>query len=330
MSDITTTARSINTITAEIRTITQHTQQVVLSAAIEIGRRLKEAKELVPHGEWGTYLQREVEFSQSTAQNLMKVYEEYGSGQQNLFAPNSQALGNLTYTKALRLLALPAEERETFIEQNDVEKMSTRELEKALKERDEALNAAKDAQAQLRYAQDKTKQVDSRLQEQKHLTQEMEKRAKAAEDKLTEVAALKEKLKKAKDAAAQAEKELRNAKENPDIPSFVMEKLQKEAEVAATAQAQKEAEKALQAAQAQAQKAENDRKSVQEQLEAAQKAAKVSNPNLTAVQVISQRMMADWNIILGHRKAAIEEDPGNEEGIDGFLNKLLDTMLHSL
>ncbi len=93
---------------------------------------------------------------------------------------------------------------------------------------------------------------------------------------------------------------------------------------------QEAVEKALQAAQAQAQKAENDRKSVQEQLEAAQKAAKVSNPNLTAVQVISQRMMADWNIILGHRKAAIEEDPGNEEGIDGFLNKLLDTMLHSL
>ena len=49
----------------------------------------------------------------------------------------------MTYTKALRLLALPdAEEREKFLAEHDVSAMSTRELEQALKDREAALAEA--------------------------------------------------------------------------------------------------------------------------------------------------------------------------------------------
>ena len=143
--------RTVETVTLEIRTLQRQAQQVVLGYAIEIGRRLEEAKAMLPHGRWGEYLKQEVNYSQSTAQNFMRIFREYGASQQSLFGgvANSQALGNLTYTKALQLLALPdAEERERFVAEHDVEAMSTRELDKALKERDAALKEAEAAKTE--------------------------------------------------------------------------------------------------------------------------------------------------------------------------------------
>lgn len=45
--------RTIDTIAAEINGIKEQVRATVVSGAIEIGRRLKEAKSLVPYGEWG-------------------------------------------------------------------------------------------------------------------------------------------------------------------------------------------------------------------------------------------------------------------------------------
>lgn len=44
-------------IAAEINTIKSQTTNVVLAGSIEIGRRLKEAKDMLPHGEWGRWLE---------------------------------------------------------------------------------------------------------------------------------------------------------------------------------------------------------------------------------------------------------------------------------
>uniref|UniRef100_UPI002628896C DUF3102 domain-containing protein n=1 Tax=uncultured Flavonifractor sp. TaxID=1193534 RepID=UPI002628896C len=142
-------ARSVETVTLEIRTLQHQAQQMLLSYAIEIGRRLVEVKALLPHGQWGDYIKEQVGYSQSTANNLMRVFEEYGAPQQSMFGAgaNSQALGNLSYTKALRLLAIPADEREAFAEEHHVEELSTRQLEQAIKERDEARAAAQRAEA---------------------------------------------------------------------------------------------------------------------------------------------------------------------------------------
>ena len=123
---------------AEIRTIKNQTGRMVLNASIEVGRRLTEAKAKLPHGSWGEYLKNEVDYSPSQAQNLMRVFREYGSDQQSLFGgeAKSQTFGNLTYSKALSLLAIPdEEERERFAVENDVEHMSVRELNEALASR---------------------------------------------------------------------------------------------------------------------------------------------------------------------------------------------------
>lgn len=141
--------RTVETVALEIRTLQRQAQQIMLGYAVEIGRRLEEVKAILPHGQWGEYLKNEVDYSQSTANNFMRIYREYGAAQQSLFGgeAKSQAFANLTYTKALRLLAIPnEEEREQFMAEHDVESMSNRELDKALKEREEALEAAAAAQ----------------------------------------------------------------------------------------------------------------------------------------------------------------------------------------
>ena len=160
-------ARDITTVTTEIRTLMRQAQQMALVYAIEIGRRLTEAKSLLPHGEWGRWLKEEVDFSQSSANNFMRIFDEYGADQISLFGAeaNSQTLGNLPYTKALKLLAIPADEREEFVEKHDVENLSSRELEKVIRERDESL-AREKAMAEER------EKIAAELKEQKRKKEE--------------------------------------------------------------------------------------------------------------------------------------------------------------
>lgn len=170
--------RTVETVTLEIRTLQRQAQQIMLGYAIEIGRRLEEVKAILPHGQWGDYLKNEVDYSQSTATNFMRIYREYGAAQQSFFGgeAKSQAYANLTYTKALRLLAIPnEEEREQFMAGHDVEAMSVRELDKALKEREEALEAAAAAQDE---AQGARREAD-------RLREELAGQAKVYEAKLT-------------------------------------------------------------------------------------------------------------------------------------------------
>ncbi|WP_297311607.1 DUF3102 domain-containing protein [uncultured Oscillibacter sp.] len=163
---------------AEIRTIKAQTGRMVLNASIEVGRRLTEAKAKLPHGSWGAYLKDEVDYSPSQAQNLMRVFREYGSDQQSLFGgeAKSQTFGNLTFSQALSLLVIPdEEERERFAIENDVEHMSVRELNEALKARDaaeEKAAAAEDAARGLR-------------QEAERLREELEDQTRVYKAKLT-------------------------------------------------------------------------------------------------------------------------------------------------
>lgn len=134
--------RTPSVIAFEINSIKEQTRTFVLQSSIEIGRRLVEAKALVAHGGWGDWLQEHVDYSQSTANNLMKIYNEYDA--------NSQALGNLTYTQAVTLLGVPAEEREAFVEENKVDQLSTRELQQAVKEKQQAIKEKEKLEKELR------------------------------------------------------------------------------------------------------------------------------------------------------------------------------------
>jgi hypothetical protein len=92
---------------------------------IQLGNELNKAKEKVPHGEWGTWLRKRVQFSQRTANIYMRIAKEFGS--------NSQAVSNLEITKLGLLLDVPEEKRTSFIEEHNVREMSTRELKAAIR-----------------------------------------------------------------------------------------------------------------------------------------------------------------------------------------------------
>lgn len=134
------THRTLDMVAAEIRTFTAS----MLNNIIEIGRRMVEAKEMLPYGDFGKWIQENTGYSASTANNFMRIYTEYGAAQGSLFGGETecQTFGKLSYTKALALLALPAGEREAFVESHDVDAMSTRQLQKAIRERDAALQEA--------------------------------------------------------------------------------------------------------------------------------------------------------------------------------------------
>ena len=126
--------RDIGTITQEILDCKVRAGESIL----QIGRCLIEAKELLEHGEWLPWLNERVEFSERTARNFMRLAREW---------TNRQTLADLGASKALTLLALPPEEREQFMEENNVIEMSARQLEQAIRDRDEARQAAEAAKA---------------------------------------------------------------------------------------------------------------------------------------------------------------------------------------
>ena len=78
----------------------------------------------------------------------MKVFEAYGADQIGIFGAEakSSTLQNLSISNALRLLAVPEEEREGFAAEVDAEHISARELEKVIRERDEARASEKTAE----------------------------------------------------------------------------------------------------------------------------------------------------------------------------------------
>lgn len=126
----------------------QQLANVMLAHAVEKGRWLTEAKAMVPYGEWGNWLKEKVDYSQSKAQGLMKLYQKFGDEQASLFGPpKSQTLGNLSVTKALMLIDIPDEELEEIMEGNDLESMTTREVAALKRDLADAKAQAKQAQA---------------------------------------------------------------------------------------------------------------------------------------------------------------------------------------
>ena len=160
-------ARTLEMVTAEIRYLDAQAGRLVMGHALEIGKRLTEAKAMVAHGEWGSYLETELHYTQTTANKLMKVYDEYGASQIGLFGPEvkSESFTNLTYSKALALLSVPREEREAFAQEVDAEHLSTRELQQAIRERDEARKALQTSEARLADTQRTLSETDKQVTE---------------------------------------------------------------------------------------------------------------------------------------------------------------------
>ena len=200
VSHVTGSEREIETITEEILNYKRTAGESIL----EIGRRLKEAKALLSHGEWLPWLQEKVEFSERSAQNFMRLADAY---------QNPQTLADLGASKALVLLALSPVERDEFLEEahtvNGEEKtaaeMSARELKDAIREK-------KLAEAE----RDRARQE---LERQTTQIEELKRQAAAAKD-VKEAAEAE--IKQAKDTALAAQertaalkKELQDLRDKP-------------------------------------------------------------------------------------------------------------------
>lgn len=302
--------RTPELIGAEIRMYVDTGRRITLLCGIEIGRRLKEAKEMLPHGEWLPWLERETEFSTSSASRYIQAFEQYGTAQLGLFGPetNFPALGNLSITKALALLAVPEEERERFAEEHDVENMSTRELEQAIKDKKAAEERAAALEKELAEIEDGHELALAELTDQLN---ELRSDAAKGKEALKERSGLLDEIEKAQ----LTEKELRDQihdLENRPIATVkerdeqaIEEAVQKaKAEAAVewsekTAKLTQELEKAKTAAdklKAKADKAdagaaekvaaaEAEAEKLRRELEAARKAAKLSDANVTAFSI---------------------------------------------
>jgi len=207
MTNITAEANEgrLSTLAAEINTIKRQTQRIMLGASVEIGRRLVEAKGAVGHGNWGVWLESNVDYSERTAQNLIRIFQEYGEGQQSLFGPeNPQSLADLdlTYTQAVALLGIKnPDERMEFIETHDVQNMTSRELADAIKERDDAYKAM-----------DEEKEKRQKAEKERDAAEKEKKRIEKKEDELLE------RLEKWQDKSDKLEDELKKAKEELENP----------------------------------------------------------------------------------------------------------------
>lgn len=316
--------RDIDIITGEINSLLSQAQCLLLTYAIEIGRRLIEAKSLLPHGEWGNWLKEKVGFSQSSANNYMKIFEEYGDEQITLFGavPNSQTLGNLPYTKALKLLALPSEEREEFVSENKVEDMSSRELEQAIRERNEAREALIKAQEEKEELQE--------LLDSKEDYEEAAEVAKAEADRLREE---KEKaeadLIKAKEKEKKAKEALQKLKNNPEIPEELKERITAEAEAKASENAKKELEstideanKKIDEALKKQREAEKSAADVQSQYDELIKRQKMNDPDVMEFKVYFRQAQEVQGKLIKLLENIRGKDPETAKGLTEALHKL--------
>lgn len=328
--------RDTETIIAEVL----NAQRVGGEATLAIGRGLIELKERLPHGEWLTCLSERFNYSERTAQRLMKIAREWS---------NPTAVSDLGARKAFAILSLPPDERDTFIagthlvngKEKTVIDMTSRELEKAIRERDEARKAAETAQADARSAEESRAKMeaDMRALEEIHRS--------AQEDNAH-----------AQEALAKAQAELKELRERPvDVAVEVDQKAveaaraeavaEMQAKVDAAEAARKEAEKRLKAAEgslkdarkqvgdnaaamARAEKAEAELAEARRQLEAAAKAEKAAavnqNGDLALFNVIFNQTQEGVNKMHGLRLKLGRDDMELDEKLKTAINALADAV----
>ena len=327
-SDPAEATRDIAAVTCEIL----HLKQELARNIVAIGLRLIEAKEMLSHGEWLPWLEAQAQFSEKTAQNYMRVAREF---------PNPQLVADLGVRKALALLELPPSERESFAEENNVIDMTSRELEKAIKERDTARQEAEAARADAQTAEESRAKMESDL---KTLTEihrsAQEGEAQAREALAKAQAELKELRERPVEVAVEVDQEAVEQARADAVAEMqakvdAAEKQRKEAE-----QKRKEAEKALSDAKkeaganaailSRAKRAETELAEARRQLDAAARAEKASvvnqNGDLAMFNVLFSQTQEQVNKMHGLR-LKIGKDDGELDGkLKAAINALADAV----
>lgn len=325
--------RSIDVITAEIWLYKQQAGAAIL----EIGHRLTEAKEQLSHGEWLPWLAEKVEFSEATAQRFMRLSKEYS---------NPSTVTDLGASKALALLALPAVERDEFISkkhevdgtEKSVTEMSKRELEAAIKARDEAIKIATTAGDELAALKADIEAAENKAEEYAlKLEQAKEKAAQEQEEQETQIAELQAQLLELENKEANTtnmpDKDLIEAAERriKEELTAKIDKAQKAKEKAEQAKSKAQDDlKKLEAEQKESEdSARREKEALTQQIEALQKKLTVSSSSDMAVfKLHFEQCQTSVNKMLecvGKIRSA--GDSENADKLNNALNSLLSATL---
>ena len=328
--------RTPELIGAEIRMYVDTGRRLSLLCGIEIGRRLAEAKEMLGHGEWLPWLERETEFSDRSAARYMKLFDEYGASQQGLFGPetNSPTLSNLPISKALALLSVPESDRIEFAEEVDAEHISVRELQEKIREREEQLAALQkdmdgererlleserlreETDALLKTQDDMLIEAKSRIAELAKLNEELEKRpVEVAVETVRDEEAIREAA-----AAAKAEAEKQNERAQEGLKKQLAE-AENERD-----QLKKAAESAGAEAQKKADKANREVERIRAELEEARKQLKASDADVTAFGIRFKTIQTDWAELMKALGEVREKDAEKGEKLRAAVKQLLEVM----
>jgi len=321
--------RDIETITGEIL----EAKRVGGEAIITIGQRLIEAKAVLEHGEWLPWLNERVEFSERTARNFMRLAREW---------TNRQALADLGAAKALALLALPESEREEFLSENHavdgqektVIDMTSRELEKAIRERNEARKAAEQDKADREAAEAARDKLSKELKLSGELLEsakadqaEARKRAEALQKELEELKA------KPVDVAVQTvpdpdpeqEKKIKELEQQLEYARTGRSVVEKQLEKVKTAQ--KAAEEQRKAAEEALEAAERKRQEAERALENAGKQAVLSgDADLAAFGLLFDQVQETVNKMHGIKLKLQAKDSGVGEKLTKALLALAEAV----
>ncbi len=213
--NVTEIERTPEVIAAEIRYIKERVASEVANGAFEIGRKLCEVKDKIPHGEWGQWLRDNVDYSETTAQDAMRLYPEYGSEQINILLGTSPAdlFGGVAPSKLLAMAPLCDEERARLVISGEVDQLSVRDI-KALVAENKRLN--EEAQKVSAENEELGKALDASDGDLSTLRREYDKRQEEIGEKDLQINALSEKLSKEKERADSASAALEKAKKKID------------------------------------------------------------------------------------------------------------------
>lgn len=271
--------------------------EIAAAALVEFSRGLKTMRDKHLYLQLGfetfeDYAEKAVGLKQRQAYNYIQVLESFGT-------VDLQSNAKFGITKLKILSEIPRFEREAFIEENNVEEMSTRELKDAVEE----LTKAQEQITFLTTENERLTKENAELEELEEdsviMENEFENTKKYLEDKERELAELKEELKAARNRPIEVSVREPSAEEIAKLTEKEVKAERKKAEdkyKAELKKAKEEKEKAVAAAQAEANKkvadleakyklavssAEKEKTAAADRLAQAEKNAKVSaNPEL--------------------------------------------------
>lgn len=312
--------RTIEAVTGEILALKAQAGEALL----EIGKRLIEAKGLLPHGNWLPWLETQVDFSERTAQNLMRIAREW---------ENPQQLRILGVRKVLALLSLPPVERDEFMQENPPENMTAVELEKAIRERDEARENAhaleqerKKIAEELDIANKSAALLNNAAARERERADAAEARVKELEERPVDVAVEPVPDQKAiEEAAKKAASEARAAAETAYKAKLkaAEKNRQKERDKAAELEGKLEAEAAIvKAMEAKLTETENALKQAKADAENAAKSADLPEDKIL-YKILCEEILSDANKLVG---IGLKARQAGDKQLDGAVKKALEML----